>query len=85
VSAQDALTALAQDLVQEIAAGMAVELATTAGTSFTLAPLQAGQPRPAPRGASAVHPGLGSHLARLPGDTISEHAYKHLRPQLPGL
>lgn len=79
MSARDALAALAQDLVQEIAAGMAVELANTAGTSFTLAPRQEPQ-QPAPRGAAAVHPQLGHHLAQLPGDTISGHAYKHLQP-----
>lgn len=43
-----------------------------------------------PKGAAAVHPGLGGHLARLPGETISQRAYAHVPqpaemppPQLP--
>jgi hypothetical protein len=82
VSAHDALVALARDLVGEMAAGMAVELA---GTSFTVDPVVR-KPEPPPKGASAVHPQLGGHLERLPGDTISMHAYKHLgtQPPIPG-
>jgi hypothetical protein len=73
------MVALAQDLVEEIAAGMAVELA-------------AGQPRPAgpaapvppaKTGAGAVFPQLGSGLIGLPGDTISGLAYQHLQPAPP--
>jgi hypothetical protein len=82
VSAHDALAALAQDLVQEIASGMALELASTAATTFAVAP-RAQQPAPPLKGAAAVHPQLGGHLARLPGDTISQHAYRHLRPSEP--
>lgn len=82
MSAQDALAAFARDLVEEIAAGRALELAASmesaAGGSGGR-----GQPQPPPRsnfprGAAAVHPQLGSHLVRMPGDTISCHAYKHL-------
>jgi hypothetical protein len=86
--AHDALVALARDLVEEISAGRAIELATAAAGqgagqggpspwSFPLPPTQL------PRGAQAVHPQLGHHLARLPGDTISSHAYKHLGMQPP--
>jgi hypothetical protein len=76
VSAHDALAALARDLVEEISAGLAIELA--AGQPAAPPPA-ARQPRnPILRGAAAVHPMLGQHLARLPGDTISWHAYKHL-------
>jgi hypothetical protein len=88
VSAHDAVVAFARDLVEEIAAGMAVELATTQGSSFAPAPAppQARQPRnPIMRGAAAVHPHLGQHLARLPGDTISGHAYQHLGMFPPGV
>ena len=73
--ASDALMALARDLVEEISAGRALELA--AGTAMA-ADLVPKMPDPPPKGAQAVHPQLGDHLARLPGDTISMHAYKHL-------
>lgn len=71
----DALMALARDLVEEISAGRAVELAAGAAMAADLVPKM---PDPPPKGAQAVHPQLGDHLARLPGDTISMHAYKHL-------
>lgn len=82
MSAHEALIAFARDLVEEMAAGMAVELANTAGASFTVDPVVK-KPEPPPKGAQAVHPQLGHHLARLPGDTISSHAYKHLGMQPP--
>lgn len=88
MSAHDALISLAQDLVQEMAAGLAVELAGQPpgqGFSPVLPPPMAMQPRnPAPKGPAAVHPQLGQHLARLPGDTISGHAYHHLGMHAPG-
>lgn len=83
MSAQDALAAFARDLVEEIAAGRALELTASMGVSRDR-PHESGtsqQPLPRsnfPRGAAAVHPQLGSHLVRMPGDTISCHAYKHL-------
>jgi hypothetical protein len=80
VSAHDALVALAQDLVQEIAAGMAVELAAAQATAPAPA---ASQVPPAKKGAAAVHPQLGTGLAGLPGDTISGLAYAHLQPSPP--
>ncbi len=76
--ARDAMLSLARDLVEEIAAGRALELANTQGQSFAPAPVP--PPEPPPTGAAAVHPGLGSHLLALPGDTISGHAYAHLQP-----
>jgi len=89
VSAHDAMMALARDLVQEIAAGQMLELAAeTATQPFAPAkpPQQAVMARnPIPRGPAAVHPGLGQHLARLPGDTISGHAYAHLGMVAPGM
>ena len=88
MSAHDAMMALARDLVQEIAAGQMMELAAeTQGQSFAPAkpPPQAAIARnPIPRDAAAVHPQLGQHLARLPGDTISGHAYAHLGMVAPG-
>ena len=78
MSAEDALAAFARDLVEEIAAGRALELAASMGKREGGAEQQP-QPRSIfPRGAAAVHPYLGSHLIRMPGDTISCHAYKHL-------
>lgn len=35
------------------------------------------QPEP-PKGAQAVHPQLGGHLVRMPGDTISQRNYGHV-------
>jgi hypothetical protein len=87
VSAQEAMTAFARSLVEEIASGMALELANTAGQSFAPAPPPpaAARPRnPLMRGAAAVHPHLGAHLARLPGDTVSGLAYQHLGMFPPG-
>jgi hypothetical protein len=66
------MVALARDLVEEIAAGMAVELAA----GMTPGPQP---PRPAPKGPAAVYPQLGQHLASFPGDTISGLAYAHLQ------
>lgn len=88
MSAHEALISLAQDLVQEISAGLAIELAgQPGGQGFAPSPPppMAMQPRnPVAKGAAAVHPQLGSHLARLPGDTISGHAYAHLGMHAPG-
>ena len=85
MSAQDALAAFARDLVEEIAAGRALELAATmeltARASDSAGSGGSGQRQPPSvfrRGAAAVHPQLGQHLIRMPGDTISCHAYKHL-------
>ena len=84
MSAHEALAALARDLVEELAAGMAVELAA-GGATIAVDPIVK-KPDPPPAGASAIHPQLGGHLERLPGDTISMHAYKHLgtQPPIPG-
>lgn len=88
MSAHEALISLAQDLVTEMAAGLAVELAGLgAGQGFSPSPppAMATAPRnPVAKGPAAVHPQLGSHLARLPGDTISGHAYHHLGMRAPG-
>lgn len=92
MSPHDALVAFAQDLVTEIASGMALELAAqTQGQTSTqpapaAAPPQATRPRnPVLHGAAAVHPHLGAHLARVPGDTISGLAYQHLGMFPPGV
>jgi hypothetical protein len=77
----ESLMALARDLVEEISAGRALELAAGAAMAADLVPKM---PDPPPKGAQAVHPELGSHLMRLPGDTISMHAYKHLQQGQPG-
>jgi hypothetical protein len=83
-TAAEAMAALAHDLVEEIAAGRVIELAGGMAAAAA-SPVAVKQPPPPPMppqtGAAAVHPLLGSHLARLPGDTISCHAYKHLQPQ----
>lgn len=78
--AEEALLALAQDLVEEIAAGRALELAqSSAGSSPASAPAAPPVEIPEPKkGAGAVHPHLGSHLVTLPGDTISGHAHAHI-------
>ena len=83
MSAQDALAAFARDLVEEIAAGRALELAASmekpgASGSGASSNGQRQPPSVFRRGAAAVHPQLGQHLIRMPGDTISCHAYKHL-------
>jgi hypothetical protein len=80
VSAHDAVMALARDLVEEIAAGRALELA--AG-QVPGQPAAVPMPDPPKKDAAAVHPGLGSHLMALPGDTISGHAYAWLAPPVP--
>lgn len=79
--AEEALAAFARDLVEEIAAGRALELAASMDPAAGSGGRGQQQPLPRsifPRGAAAVHPHLGSHLIRMPGDTISCHAYKHL-------
>ena len=38
---------------------------------------------PPPTGAQAVHPGLGGHMARLPGGSISQHEMRHVAQPLP--
>ena len=80
-TAEEALVALARDLVEEISAGRALELAMVQDP---------GQPAVSPTlvvkpktGASAVHPHLGHHLVKLPGDTISGHAHAHAFKPLP--
>jgi hypothetical protein len=84
MSAEESLAALARDLVEEIAAGRALELAAKSSSSEGKpSPQGSGgwvMPAPPLKGAAAVHPHLGHHLARLPGDTICMHAYKHLAP-----
>jgi hypothetical protein len=77
----EALMALARDLVEEISMGRAVELAAGAAMAADMVPKM---PPPPPKGAQAVHPALGGHLAGLPGDTISGHAYAHLGLAQPG-
>jgi hypothetical protein len=88
MSAHEALISLAQDLVTEMAAGLAVELAgQPGGQGFSPSPppAMATQLRnPVAKGPAAVHPQLGSYLARLPGDAISGHAYQHLGMHAPG-
>jgi hypothetical protein len=78
--AEDALFALAQDLIEEIAAGRALELA--AAVRGAAQPVTPAQPVLAAveikRGAAAVHPHLGERAICLPGDTLSGHAYAHL-------
>jgi Zeta toxin len=91
VSAEEALNALARDLIEEIATGRALELAAgskvqPAGSSSAAPSQPPLRPAPAPlTGAGAVHPMLGHHLiARMPGDTISAHAHRHVpRPVQP--
>jgi hypothetical protein len=91
---EDALLALSRDLVQEIAAGMAIELAAPP-PGQQQGPAQQGQTQPGVQpspwppkvGAAAVHPHLGGHLiTALPGDTISGMAHAHVpRPVEPML
>jgi hypothetical protein len=82
VSAHDALMALAQDLVEEIAVGRALELAAAQGQP-PAAPVSPDQVPPAKTGAGAVYPVLGDNLNVRPGDTISGLAYAHLMPAQP--
>ena len=80
MSAHDAVVALARDLVEEIAAGRALELAAgqPAPPATPSAPVL-----PAKTGAAAVYPQLGDSLMCMPGDTISGLAYAHLQPPQP--
>jgi hypothetical protein len=90
-TAEEALAALARDLVVEIAAGHAIELAAVrpqppapkvgSGTGDTA--MWTVPPPDPPKGAAAVHPQLGHHLHRLPGDTISHHAFQHMFAHAP--
>ena len=80
MSAHESLVALARDLVEEIAAGRALELAAGQGATPPASPAPV---PPAKTGAAAVHPGLGDNLMTLPGDTISGLAYAHLQPAQP--
>lgn len=82
MSAHESLVALARDLVEEIAAGRALELAAGQGGPPAPAPAPAPVP-PAKTGAAAVYPGLGTVGTGLPGDTISGLAYAHLQPPQP--
>jgi hypothetical protein len=77
------MAALARDLVEELAAGRALELAAQAQGPG--APPAAPLPPvpPAKTGAGAVYPQLGSALLVPPGDTISGLAYAHLQPPQP--
>jgi hypothetical protein len=87
VSAHDAVVALARDLVEEIAAGRALELAALApGQPGAAAPPVSPEMVPPPKqGAGAVYPQLGGNLVVSPGDTISGLAYVHMQPpQVPG-
>jgi hypothetical protein len=83
VSAHDAMVALARDLVEEIAAGRALELAAMAQGQPPAPPVSPDQVPPPKKGAAAVYPQLGSSLAVPPGDTISGLAYAHLQPPAP--
>lgn len=82
MSAHESLLALARDLVGEIAAGQALELAAGM-TQPAGPPLTPAAVPPAKTGAAAVYPGLGTVGTGLPGDTISGLAYAHLQPPQP--
>jgi hypothetical protein len=82
VSAHDAVLALARDLVEEISAGRALELAAMAPGQPAQPGLPA-KPEPPKKGAAAIHPELGGYMQSLPGDTISGHAYAHMQPPAP--
>jgi hypothetical protein len=78
------MVALARDLIEEIAAGRAVELAAGMGVpGQPAAPDPSLLPKTAPTGAAAVYPQLGQALVTRPGDTISGLAYTHLTPNPP--
>jgi hypothetical protein len=79
------MLSLARDLVEEIAAGWALELAAMTGQSPPAAPAPVSPEMvpPAKTGAGAVYPQLGGLLATSPGDTISGLAYVHLQPPAP--
>jgi hypothetical protein len=74
-----ALLALARDLVEEIAAGRAIELAA-APPAQAPAPVDIPKPK---KGPAAVHPRLGGHLLGLPGDSVSGHAHAHVPQMFP--
>ena len=81
MSAHDAMVALARDLVEEIAAGRALELAAQAAApppAGPAGPVSPAQVPPAKKGAAAVYPGLGGLLAGRAGDTISEIGRAHV-------
>jgi hypothetical protein len=80
VSAHESLVALARDLVEEIAAGRALELAAGQPPAPGAAPAPV---PPAKTGAGAVYPQLGDSLMVQPGDTISGLAYAYLSPPQP--
>jgi hypothetical protein len=82
VSAHDAAMALARDLVEEISAGMALELAAQQPGQPAASGMPA-KPEPPKTGPAAIHPGLGAYMMSLPGDTISGHAYAHMQPPAP--
>jgi hypothetical protein len=75
--AEEALTALARSLVEDIAAARVLELAAPPRTDNPPLPPPTATPPPAREGAGAVHPHLGHHLVREhPHDTISRIAYR---------
>jgi hypothetical protein len=78
--AELALTALARDLVEEIAAGRALELAAATSPAQQKPPPKGQLPEiPEPKkGAAAVHPQLHGKHVTLPGDTLSGHAHAHI-------
>lgn len=88
-SAEAALLGLAHDLIEEIAAGRALELAAAppAPAPLPVSPVpKGGMPPEIPKpkkGAAAVHPHLGSRLVTLPGDTMSGHAHAHVPQPFP--
>ena len=80
-TAEEALAALARDLIEEIAAGRVLELAaTSAPPAQAPAPVEIPKPK---KGAAAVHPRLGGHLLKQPGDSVSGHAYAHVPQMFP--
>jgi hypothetical protein len=81
-SAEEALLALASDLVAEISAGKALELAAAVTAPPAQAPPPVDIPKPK-KGAAAVHPQLGGHLLGIPGDSVSGHAYAHVPQMFP--
>jgi hypothetical protein len=85
VSAHDAMVALARDLVEEIAAGRALELAAfgQGPPAAQAAPVTPEMVPPPKTGAGAVYPQLGANLVRTAGDTISGLAYVHMQPPVP--
>lgn len=78
MEAEDALTALARDLLGEVFLARSESVPEVPKTQAVMGtPMQA--PPPARTGAGAVHPHLGHHLLTgHHGDTISGHAYAHV-------